>query len=210
MIRYYPSFATKKNLKTTGKEFLLNGKPYSGFFYETFDGECYTGVDPIHGKNERLTPIKSYNNSPFLIKTAMTDGLRKTFAQNSFSITNNTGNTEPVPYYPQPLQSDYNKGFIIRYFIKKINSKGYVTEISPEEYVSVINGTSNYDVSFYQVVDILWKITGPLETKRISQYDIRAGIIDTNKRLIEQANKTFLGILDFIGGDYTKFAKPTS
>jgi hypothetical protein len=210
MIRYYPSFATKKNLKTNGKEFLLNGKPYSGMFYETYDNQYYTGVDPIHGENELLTPIKKYSNSPFLIKTVMTDSLRSAFAENSLSITNNTNNTEPVPYYPLPTSSDYGKGFIIRYFIKKINSKGYVIEISPDEYNSVVNGTSNYDVSFYQVVDILWKITGPLETKRLSQYDIRAGIVDTNKRLVEQANKTFLGITDFIGGDYTKFAKPTS
>jgi hypothetical protein len=83
-------------------------------------------------------------------------------------------------------------------------------EISPQEYTAFINGTVNYDVSYYQVVDILWKLTGPLNTVRISQYDIRAGIIDTNKRLIENANKNFLGLMEFIGGDYTKFSRPTS
>jgi hypothetical protein len=43
----------------------------------------------------------------------------------------------------------------------------------------------------------------------VSQYDVRAGIIDTNKRLVENANKTFLGIKDFIGDDYAKFSRPT-
>jgi hypothetical protein len=43
----------------------------------------------------------------------------------------------------------------------------------------------------------------------VNQYDTRVGIIDTNKRLVETANKTFLGIIDFIGGEYTKFSKPT-
>ena len=83
-------------------------------------------------------------------------------------------------------------------------------EVSPQEYTSFINGTVQYDVSFYQMIEILWKITGPLNTQRLSQYDIRAGIIDTNKRLTEAAEPNFVGIVAFIGGDYTKFAKPTS
>jgi len=38
MLRYYPSFAVKPNLNTAGTEFLLNGLPYSGRYYETYDG----------------------------------------------------------------------------------------------------------------------------------------------------------------------------
>jgi hypothetical protein len=60
-----------------------------------------------------------------------------------------------------------------------------------------------------QIVEILWKLTGPLRNKRISQYDTRAGIIDTNQRLIENANKTFVGLKEFIGEDYSKFSRPT-
>jgi hypothetical protein len=210
MIRYYPSFAVKTKLRTQGEEYTLDGTPYSGPFYETYNGEAYTGSDPINGKNQLLKPIKLYNNSPFLRTQKLTNTVRNTFAENSFNLQNVLNNSEPQTYYPQPLESDYTKGYIIRYFIKKINSKGFVMEISPQEYTAFINGTVNYDVSYYQVVDILWKLTGPLNTVRISQYDIRAGIIDTNKRLIENANKNFLGLMEFIGGDYTKFSRPTS
>jgi hypothetical protein len=59
------------------------------------------------------------------------------------------------------------------------------------------------------MIEILWKISGPLNTVRLSQYDIREGIIQVNKRLTLAAEPNFIGITDFIGGDYTKFAKPT-
>jgi hypothetical protein len=61
----------------------------------------------------------------------------------------------------------------------------------------------------YQAIGLFWKLTGPLNQKRVSQYDIRAGIIDTNKRLVEDMNKSFLGIKEFIGEKYDQFAKPT-
>ena len=130
--------------------------------------------------------------------------------QNTRTLQFSSRGLEPTTYYPQPIDSDYQKGYITRYFAKKINQSGYVTEISPAEYVAFTNGEVMYDISFYQVVSILWKITGPLNSQRISQYDIRAGIIDTNKRLTEAAEPNFVGIDAFIGGDYVKFAKPTS
>jgi hypothetical protein len=57
---------------------------------------------------------------------------------------------------------------------------------------------------------MLWQLTGPLNDTRISQYQIQGGVFDTNKRVTEAKQKGFNGIIDFIGGDYTKFAKITS
>jgi len=116
---------------------------------------------------------------------------------------------KPVSFYPQPIESDYKRGYLIRYFTKKINDT-FVIEISEDEYNNIVNGTTDYDIRIYQTQKILWKITGPLNSQRQSQYNIIPGIIDTNKRLTETANKTFLGIVDYIGGDYTKYAKPTA
>jgi hypothetical protein len=36
-----------------------------------------------------------------------------------------------------------------------------------------------------------------------------AGIVNTNEKVVTQANKNFRGLTDYIGGNYTKFAKPT-
>ena len=132
--------------------------------------------------------------------------------KNQFLRQTNVGKTqalEPVSYYPKPTVEDYTRGYFIRYFIKKINSKGFVIEISPEEYNEFVNGTVRYDVSFYLVTQIFWKITGDLNTKRYSQYDIRLGIIEVNKKNTEDAGKNFLGLIEFIGGEYAKFSRPT-
>ena len=210
MIRYYPSFATKNNQITKGNEFFLEEQPYSGNFYYDDKGNAYTGVDPVHGSNLFLTPINSIKNKVLSMNTRDLSSFEIEAQQNTRTLQFSSRGLEPTTYYPQPIDSDYQKGYITRYFAKKINQSGYVTEISPAEYVAFTNGEVMYDISFYQVVSILWKITGPLNSQRISQYDIRAGIIDTNKRLTEAAEPNFVGLDAFIGGDYVKFAKPTS
>ena len=210
MIRYYPSFATKNNQITKGNEFFLEAEPYSGKFYYDYKGDAYTGVDSVHGSNLFLTPINSIKNKVLSMNTRDLSSFEIEAQQNTRIQEFSSRGLEPTTYYPQPIDSDYQKGYITRYFAKKINQSGYVVEISPAEYVAFTNGEVMYDISFYQVVSILWKITGPLNTQRLSQYDIRAGIIDTNKRLTEAAEPNFVGIDAFIGGDYTKFAKPTS
>jgi len=201
-IKYYPSFRIIPNQNTTGTDFLLNGKPYSGKYYVTYDGKSFTGPNNIEGPNEPLTPILSTGQT--------TSVSLSTVNASKNTVSSKPSLDYPVSYYPYPIQEDYDRGYIIRYFTKKVNNAGYVTEISPSEYSNIQNGTANYDVSMYQTGQIMWKLTGPLNSVRISQYDTRAGIIDTNKRLTETLNKTFLGITDFIGGKYDKYSKPTT
>lgn len=224
-IRYYPISKVKSNKSTTGKEFALDGNEYKGKYYETFDGRFFTGANPIIGSNKELTRMSRYSDNGYLNTTDMPNALRSQFAitnKDRMTIIESQEQTipgisipppafkgEPSSYFPVPLPQDYNKGSITRYFAKRINSKGYVTEISEQEYIAIQNGKVPYDVSYYLITKIFWKITGPLNQKRYSQYDIRAGIIDTNKRLVENAEKTFLGIVAYIGGQYDKFAKPT-
>ena len=124
-------------------------------------------------------------------------------------LSSNYDKKNLVTYLPVPTDFDYKKGYITRYFIKKINNIGYITEISQEEYTDVQNGDVLYDIEMYMYNSIFWKLTGPLNSVRLSQYDTREGIIDTNKRLTEKLNLTMLGITDFIGGKYDKFARPS-
>lgn len=218
-LRYYPLFRIIKNQNTSGEDFILEGLPYVGKYYITYDGKAYTGPDPITGPNQLLTRVQQSESIPITTNQNIPYQLKKSFERNIATpnvsanpqqkkVTQNKTYGAPTPYYPFPIESDYQKGYIIRYFTKKENSLGYIIEISEEEYNSILNGTANYDISIYQTTNILWKLTGPLNTIRLSQYDIRAGIIDTNKRLVEKASETFLGLVDFIGGDYTKWSRP--
>lgn len=219
-LRYYPSFRTQNNQSTTGGDYTLNGQPYVGKFYLTYDGKAYSGADPLSGTNQVLTPADQYQNSPVLSTRSLPQVLETAIARatpNTRGIstvlptqTQTPNLNGPTPYYPYPIQSDYDRGYIIRYFVKKVNTAGYIIEISQDQYVNIQNGTALYDISMYMTGQILWKLTGPLNAVRVSQYDTRAGIIDTNKRLTENLNKTMLGITDFIGGDYSKWAQPTT
>jgi hypothetical protein len=229
-LRYYPSSKIKPNKKTKGNEFTLNGKPYVGIYYSTFDGKFFTGANPVIGKNQELKKIQFYSGAEYLNNNSLTPQMRNQFSYQTNlkplpgSGTDDIGpiqqmstrrvptaqfKGEPTSYFPIVLDTDYTKGYIMRFFVKRINSSGFVTEISDQEYNAIQAGTTPYDISFYLTTKIMWKLTGPLHTKRISQYDIRAGIVETNQRLVETAEKTFLGIKDFIGGKYDKYAKPT-
>jgi hypothetical protein len=210
-IRYYPSFRVKTNLNTTGTEFLLNGNPYAGKYYATYDGKFFTGPNPAIGPNQPLEKIENYVNQLAINSTGLTGEARRQFAIKTKAQNIDLAKSlEPTSFSPKPTESDYSRGYFYRFFVKKINERGYVKEISEQEFVGIERGTVAYDVSYYQIQSILWKLTGPLNTIRLSQYDIRAGIVDTNKRLIEGADTKFLGLKAFIAEDYAKFARPTT
>jgi len=208
MLRYYPSFKIVANQSTNGGEYLLNGKPYKGKYYRTYDDRAFTGISPETGPSEQLEKIKRYQSSPGLNNANLSDRSKIDLA-----IRTNTSSIripgKPNNYYPNPTADDYARGYIIRYFTKKENEKGFIIEISKEEYNNIVNGTTDYDITLYQVVELFWKITGPLRSVRTSQYNVTPGIIDTNQRLVETNNKNFFGLTEFIAGDYTKFARPT-
>ncbi len=208
MLRYYPSYATINNLTTNGEEFFINGIPYSGKYYETIDGEFYSGPDPQTGPNEKLTRSRLLKGDPAFNDLFLPSKFKEDLGL-KINITSNRLQGQPTSFFPEPSEEDYTRGYITRYFTKKENQKGYIIEISREEYNDIVNGETDYDIRLYQVSTILWKLTGPLNNTRKSQYNIIPGIIETNKRLTEAANKNFLGIIEFIGGDYTKFARPT-
>lgn len=218
MLRYYPSFRVKTDLITQGSEYRIGRIPYKGKYYLTYDGKAFSGANPIVGPNQQLTKIDNTYIEDFSSNLSLEgnnfgisiDGVPNEIKKGILNTINNTKRGAPIPYFPNPIESDYKKGYIMRSFIKKVNDMGFITEISQEEYDNFQNGTVDYDVSFYLTYQIMWKITGPLNNVRLGQYETRAGIIDTNKRLVETGNKTFLGLTDFIGGDYTKFARPSA
>lgn len=252
-------------LNTTGNDFLLNGKPYVGPYFQDSNGDYYTApnnssTNPAYYPKERLEPSenqalkqdaivgsdgKSYVKTPDgklipydqakkesddyedsykrpqklqpiasgYAPNAISLGLKRSSPGENlkFRLSSRFGINpnffgQPTSYFPNVQDADYRRGYITRYFAKRINENGYIVEISPQEYSDINEGIVTYDVSFYQTEKIFWKLTGPLNTVRLSQYDIRAGIIDTNKRLVENLEKTFVGIKDFIGGEYSKFA----
>lgn len=207
-IKYYPSTRVRTNLYTRGNEFKLsNGSSYSGRYYVTYDGKAFAGANPIVGTNELLIPAQQDNRAINSVAIRNSPSLTQVPQVNTAASTTELG--EFTPYYPIPLDSDYARGYFTRYFAKQLTGQNFILEISESDWANINNGLTQQDFVAYEVTSILWQLTGPLNNKRISQYQIQGGVFDTNKRVTEAKNKTFTGLVEFIGGDYTKFARIT-
>jgi hypothetical protein len=212
-IKYYPSSRIKPNLYTRGDEYVLpTGEAYRGKYYLTYGGEAYTGINPVTGTNILLLRIGSSNSTAeanilvnrgiSVVDVGGADRYRAVDTSDQLL-------TELVPYNPFPISDDYAQGYFTRYFAKTVSGPGYVLEISPADFAKIENGQIADNVLGYESTSMIWQLTGPLNDTRISQYQIKGGVFTTNKRVTEGKAAGFVGLLNFIGGDYTKFARIT-
>lgn len=173
---YYPLSEITENLYTAGSEFvdLVTGKPYVGYYFSTTDGKYFSG--------------KTNNNSAReIIK-----------AQQSV----NTYLVQPSEHYlPNPNDADYEKGFIIRYIIKRVNSgEDTIKEVSKEEYDRLKNNP------LYNRVELEWKITGRIFDDLSNMLYPIYGVSSTNRMKINQLEPKIPGISK-VFKNYTEFAR---
>lgn len=213
-LKYFPLTRIRTNLYTRGNEYITpNGKLYSGRYYITYDNKAYTGISPVLGNSELLTSITAAKGNTQV--AGANSGFARDFA--AVSLAKNGGTSISIdaqltalqPYYPVPLDSDYVRGYFTRYFAKNVSGPGYVVEISQLDWSKIQEGNVSDTVLGYEITDMLWQLTGPLNDKRISQYQIQGGVYSTNKRVTEAKQVGFRGIVEYIGGDYTKYARIT-
>jgi hypothetical protein len=213
MIKYFPKNKITTNLYTKGNEFSINGKSYIGAYYKTYNGKVFSGKDPINGSSQELVLINTPPDDAYPTRISNPPGIF--YNENTSDYINNPNiknlNTYlvPIQYYPAPTDNDYQKGYIMRYFAKKRNDIGYVIEIDKETYQSLLKKDSVYDYITFQSIDLFWQITGPLRDDRKNKEYKVSGIIDTNKRLVEEKDKNFRGLIEFIGDNYDKYARPS-
>lgn len=210
-MRYYPLNRVKTNQRTAGGQFTLNGVEYRGDYYETFDGNFFTGKDPIQGPSQKLQPYTPpppvEERQPRRREVPLTPQETVDLISSKGTLAEIQTFQTPQPFYPQPTENDYKRKSITRYFAKKRDRAGYIIEVNKETHDSLKNVDSVYDYITYETTSTLWQIAGPLYDDRTNrQYKI-AGIIDTNKRLIEAKEPSFPGLIAYIGGDYAKFAR---
>lgn len=220
-LKYYPLTRVLTNRYTRGNEFVLSdGKPYAGRYYTLYNGRSFTGVSPVLGASEPIFPVnagpvslrgdanRSENaiggRNTFLIKQYTNIGLPADLVSDDLPSL-----TELPTFFPSPTESDYERGYFKRYFAKKVSGPGYIFEISKTNWTKIQDGEIEETVLGYETADILWQLTGPLKDTRVSQYQVKGGVFDTNKRVTEAESKTFRGLVEYIGGDYTKFARIT-
>ena len=216
-LKYYPLSRVETNKYTRGDEFLLpNGTAYAGRYYATYNNKFFTGVTPALGTNIELIPISLFRTRN-KTNTVLTNPVNNITVVPSSSAAYDQANRELAgslielnPYIPVPVDDDYARGYFTRYFARKVSGAGFIIEISEQDWAQVKNGNVDKGLLSYETTDMLWQLTGPEYDTRKSQYQIVGGIFTTNKRVTEAKQKSFRGIIEYIGGDYIKFAKITS
>jgi hypothetical protein len=95
-----------------------------------------------------------------------------------------------IPSIPSPNDTDYKRGYIVRYFVQKVNdSTAPVYEVSSKLHSTFINN------SFYNVVSLDWRLIGSVEQ-----------IKDSNSKSVKLASEKMKAILLYLP-NYLQFAK---
>ena len=91
-----------------------------------------------------------------------------------------------IAYLPVLKDIDYRRGFVKRYFIQKTNDKGSpIYEISKRDRNRFITN------SLYTIVELKWRIKGPLDT----QYDSVGNITD---KAVSESNRITIKLVSHL------------
>lgn len=96
----------------------------------------------------------------------------------------------PVYTKPFPTVEDYSRGYINRYFVKKINDNT-INEVSGDSFNTIITG-------LYSKINIIWRITGIKNDVYQNKIKIYSGVIEDNQTAIKNAEKEMSGISEIL------------
>lgn len=196
---YYPKSRIIENQRANPGQFILpNGKEYTGPYYTTFDGKSFTGANPY-----------SSISVPLIKTIIMADPPRDEVVVSEYDNLKplNLSLIDPTPFTPKPTEEDYKRGKITRYFARQRNgTKFRIMEIDQKTYDNLSNNRGGLNTSLWKVISIFWQISGPLHDQKVNGIRTRAGIIDTNQRILNNAEKNFIGLKQYLT-DLTQFAR---
>ena len=200
---YYPKSQIKTNLYTNGRDYVLSttSKPNTGYFYQTSNGNKYTGKTPQDSPNILLliqTPSgDSIFKDPFSIEVDsssiihLDDGHDEpldpnpTPVQNIYSYPNNNYSSLrsiPTLNLTLPTSQDYKFGEFQRYFAKKNNELRYL-EIDKQTYTLLQNRDTAIAWDLYTPITVTWELSGDEE----KTYNINKNMVN----LVERNNKWY-------------------
>ncbi len=107
---------------------------------------------------------------------------------------------ENNPEYSKPVvtQSDADRGFITRYFVRQTNDSTFIVEVDKNQY------TQFKDNARFITIELEWKIVGKLETVMLSNGANLYGVKDINRIAVADVDLTFGGLRKYIS-DYGEF-----
>lgn len=100
--------------------------------------------------------------------------------------------TETITAFtPKPNDKDYDRGYINRFFVQKTNDKNApIFEISPKTYLKLSQKPE------FNIVNIRWRIKGPLETIYTNEGEIiDFGVRESNRKVILLQKEKLPGLI---------------
>lgn len=198
-MKYFPQSRIITNQTANPGQFTTpDGADYTGPYYTTFTGESFTGISPNEGSS---TPLLTYipPNSGFINATA------ESYKQLNSSVDVNL--IDPTPFTPRPTEEDYKVGRITRYIARQKGGTQFrVMEIDKNTFDNLTKQRGDINYSVWRAISIQWQISGPLYDELVNGIKVRPGIIDTNEKILNQAEKNFIGIKQYLSNP-TQFAK---
>jgi hypothetical protein len=200
MARYTPAHIKKENQYTDGSKFMLmDYVSYTGYYNVTATGP-YTGRVFDEGTSKPLRPLVVYDSETI-----------RTYIQ--LAEANNAPHDYKFndPYYVVvlPDEDDFQRGYMIRYFIRKRNDiSAPILEIDKEQYEKYESKDEGINPFLYKAIAMKWKVTGP-KTDILGKEGklLESGIEDTNKRTVASNSKTIAELHKIIYNfvEYSKY-----
>jgi hypothetical protein len=190
-MKYFPKSRIITNQKANPGQFkMANGQDYTGFYYTTFTGESFTGESPTNGFSAPLTEM------PLTLGQSSIDITVENYKQLKPAEVNLI---DPIPFTPLPTEADYKAGKITRYFARQRNGTTFrLMEINQTTYNAFTSGVGDANTSLWKVVSIFWQISGPINNEKVNNITTRAGIVDTNQRILDRTEPNFIGIKQYL------------
>jgi hypothetical protein len=195
---YYPKSQIKTNQYTNGGEYILSTtkEEYKGDYYETSNGEKYTGKTPQDNLNILLTPIIQTINLPtndinptpaIIVNNIIEDQYNPTTTPVSRNI--------PPINITLPTAQEQSLGVFTRYFCKKTNENIYL-EINKETYTQLKSKDPKIAWDLYEPQYILWQIKGNKE---------QTYIVNRNITILLEQNQKWYGFPQSFKEDFLKY-----
>lgn len=200
---YYPkSRIITDQTSNPGQFKTANGKDYTGPYYTTFDGKSFTGANPYTLNSVSLTPNpteKTNTQKPLNLNSLIYNNIKPSNIKAQL--------IDPTPFTPSPTEANYKAGKITRYLARQRNGTTFkIIEISQQTYNDLTTKSNGSNYALWKAISIFWQISGPLRNERINNITTRAGIIDTNQRVLDNAEKNFIGIKQYLT-NLTQFSR---
>ena len=172
---YFPSSQVEINLVSNGDlAYKSNNTLYYGIYFSTSDGKYYANSPNDTVLIELVKPKPTTDNNEFQLYFDEAETIEgpdprfESYENELYSLLTNASKTPPninppLSYYFIPNTNNISKGYVTRFFAKKISQNLYI-EISKKTYNQFIDLSPKVAFNLYEVANLIWYLRSPGES----------------------------------------------